>query len=50
MRRGASSSKAFLIGGIIYALGILSAILLPNILIVIILTALLLLFCITLIR
>ena len=50
MRRGFIFDRILFVAGMAYAFGILSAILLPNILIVVLLTALFLLLCIASIR
>ncbi len=50
MRRGNIRNGTLLIGGIAFALGILTALLLPNVLIVVLLTLLLLLFCVAMMK
>ena len=50
MRRGSMRCGAILVSGISFALGILAALLLPNILIVVLLTLLLLFLCAIMMR
>ena len=50
MRRGNFHGSALLVAGISFAFGILVALLLPNILIVVLLTLMLLLFCVMMLK